>query len=47
MSRGSGFGLSLGILLVAVLIAAAITTWAAGSMAPTEAIYRPHHLLVY
>jgi hypothetical protein len=47
MSRGSGFGLSLGILLVAVLIAAAITTWAAGSMAPTEAIYRPQHLLVY
>jgi hypothetical protein len=53
MSRGP---LSLGIILVAVVIAAAITTWAAStitgsdSAAPTQArevIYRPQHLLLY
>ena len=56
MSRGPGFALSLGISLVAVLIAVAITTWAASpisgsdSAVPTQArevIYRPQHLLVY
>jgi hypothetical protein len=56
MSRGPGLGLSLGAILVAALIAAAITTWAAsplpGSNSPgttqgTEVIYRPQHLLVY
>jgi hypothetical protein len=47
--------ISLGIILVAVIIAAAITTWAASPIArsdsgPTQArevIYRPQHLLVY
>jgi ABC-type enterobactin transport system permease subunit len=48
--------ISLGIILVAVVIAAAITTWAASPIArsdsagPTharEVIYRPQHLLVY
>jgi hypothetical protein len=56
MSRGPGFALSLGISLVAVLIAVAIMTWAASPIAgsdsagPTQArevIYRPQHLLVY
>jgi hypothetical protein len=56
MSRGPGVGLSLGIILVAVLIAAAITTWAAspltgsdsaGTTQGREVIYRPQHLLVY
>ena len=56
MSRGPGFALSLGISLVAVLIAVAITTWTASpisgsdSAVPTQArevIYRPQHLLVY
>ena len=46
----------LRIILVAVIIAAAITTWAASPIArsdsagPTQArevIYRPQHLLVY
>jgi hypothetical protein len=48
--------ISLGIILVAVVIAAAITTWAASpiersdSTGPTQArevIYRPQYLLVY
>jgi hypothetical protein len=48
--------ISLGIILIAVVIAAAITTWAASPIArsdsagPTQArevIYRPQHLLVY
>jgi hypothetical protein len=48
--------ISLGVILVAAVIAAAITTWAASPIArsdsagPTEArevIYRPQHLLVY
>jgi hypothetical protein len=48
--------LSLGIILVAVVIAAAITTWAASPIArsdsarPTQAsevIYRPQYLLLY
>ena len=56
MSRGRWFGLSLGILLVAVGIAATITTWAAApipqsvSAAQTQArevIYRPQHLRLY
>jgi len=56
MSRGPGVGLSLAGILVAALIAAAITTWAAspltGSNSPgtsqgREVIYRPQHLLVY
>jgi hypothetical protein len=44
----------LGIILIAAVIAAAITTWAASSPSdsagPTQArevIYRPQHLLVY
>ena len=53
MSRVPGFAL---IILVAVVIAAAITTWAASpirgsdSAGPTQArevIYRPQHLLLY
>ena len=56
MSRAPRFALTLGISLVAVLIAVAITTWAASpitgsdSAAPTQArevIYRPQHLLLY
>jgi hypothetical protein len=53
MSRGRGVRLSLRGILVAALIAAAITTWAASPIArsnsaePTQArevIYRPQHL---
>jgi hypothetical protein len=53
MSRVPGFAL---IILVAVVIAAAITTWAAspitgsdsaGSTQAREVIYRPQHLLLY
>jgi hypothetical protein len=56
MSRGPEFALSLGIILAAVVIAAAITTRAASPIArsdsaePTqasEAIYRPQYLLLY
>jgi hypothetical protein len=56
MSRGPEFALSLGIILVAVVIAATIMTWATSPIAqsdsagPTEArevIYRPQHLLLY
>jgi hypothetical protein len=56
MSRGPEFALSLGIILVAVVIAATITTWATSPIArsvsarPTQAsevIYRPQHLLLY
>jgi hypothetical protein len=56
MSRKPGVGLSLGVILVAALIAAAITTWAAspptrsesaGTTQGREVIYRPQHLLVY
>jgi hypothetical protein len=56
MSRGPGFAVSLGISLVAVLIAVAIMTWAASPIAGSdsagpnqagEVIYRPQHLLVY
>jgi hypothetical protein len=48
--------ISLRIILVAVIIAAAITTWAASPIARSdspgttqarEGIYRPQHLLVY
>jgi ABC-type enterobactin transport system permease subunit len=55
MSQASA-RISLGIILIAVVIAAAITTWAASPIArsdsagPTQArevIYRPQHLLVY
>jgi hypothetical protein len=54
MSREPGLG--VGIILVAVAIAAAIMTWAAspigradsaGPSQDREAIYRPQHLLVY
>ena len=53
MSRGP---LSLGIILVAVVIAATITTWATSPIAgsdsarpsqASEAIYRPQYLLLY
>jgi len=56
MSRKPRFILSLGIILVAVVIAAAITIWVASpivrsdSAGPTQArevIYRPQHLLLY
>jgi hypothetical protein len=56
MSRGRGVRLSLRGILVAALIAAAITTWAAspsalsdsaGTTQGREVIYRPQHLLVY
>jgi hypothetical protein len=56
MSRAPGFALSVGISLVAVLIAVAITTWAASPIADSdsagpaqarEVIYLPQHLLVY
>jgi hypothetical protein len=56
MSRGPRFAVSLGIILVAVVVAAAITTWAASTLTgsnsagPTQArevIYRPQHLLLY
>ena len=48
--------ISLGIILIAVVIAAAITTWAASPIADSdsagpaqarEVIYLPQHLLVY
>jgi hypothetical protein len=51
MAQGPRFALSLGIILVAVVIAAAITTWAAspipGDSAAPMPIYRPQHLLLY
>jgi len=55
MSRGPGVGLSLGVILVATLIAAAIT-WGASPLTRsdsaattqgTEVIYRSQHLLAY
>jgi hypothetical protein len=48
MSRG--FRTSLGIILVAVVIAAAITTWVASPIARSDSAgptYRPQHLLLY
>jgi hypothetical protein len=47
MSRGPGVGLSLGVIVLAALIAAAITTWAASPMKGSEPIYRPQYPLVY
>jgi len=47
MSRGPRVGLSLGVILLAALIAAAITTWAASPITPSEPIYRAQYPLVY
>jgi hypothetical protein len=56
MAQRPGFALSVGIILVAVLLAVAITTWApsriagsnsGGSIPPGEVIYRPQFPLVY
>jgi hypothetical protein len=56
MAQGPGFALSVGIILVAVVLAVAITTWAAspiagsdsaGPIPPRHVIYRPQHPLVY
>jgi len=47
MSRGPGVRLSLAVILIAALIAAAITTWAASPITASEPIYRPQYPLVY
>jgi len=39
--------ISLGIILVGVVIAAAITTWAASPTTGSEPIYRPQYPRVY
>ena len=56
MAKGPRLALYLGIILVAVVLAVAITTWtpspiagsnSAGPIQPREVIYRPQHPLVY
>ena len=44
MAQAPRFAVSLGIILVAVVIAVAITTWA---HSPKEVIYQPQYQLVY